>query len=252
MDELAAELGGAGLDRIEEMLRIRAGLTVASKAPYQHPYALHVPGLAALPWHDQSEFPWAGVVARSAAAIRSELGDLLREGVEQPYIEPFDAPLHGLDGTAAETAADRFGTATATARDWTALFLYRHGMWIDANARWLPSARRMIELTPYAPGEGLCSVLEPHGRIRLHSGGCNAVLTCHLPLVVPDGCALSVGLEARAWVENRLVVFDDTFLHKAWNDSEQRRVCLIWEVWHRDLTAIEIRALSVLYPRLMF
>ncbi|MDZ7895829.1 MAG: aspartyl/asparaginyl beta-hydroxylase domain-containing protein [Sphingobium sp.] len=41
--------------------------------------------------------------------------------------------------------------------------------------------------------------MEPGTRIKPHHGLLNTRLICHLPLIVPEGCALRVGAETRAW-----------------------------------------------------
>jgi aspartate beta-hydroxylase len=54
----------------------------------------------------------------------------------------------------------------------------------------------------------------------------------HLPLIVPNDCTLNVGGEEHAWQKGRAVVFDDTYLHEAWNRSNQVRVVLIFDLWN--------------------
>ena len=48
----------------------------------------------------------------------------------------------------------------------------------------------------------------------------------------------------RDWREGRAWLFDDTIEHEAWNDSEQTRVILLFDVWRPELTQEE-RALVV-------
>ena len=68
----------------------------------------------------------------------------------------------------------------------------------------------------------------------------NARYICHLPLIVPDGCAMRVGSETRAWTEGRACVFDDSIEHEAWNkDPARLRVVLIFDVWRPELTEAE-------------
>ena len=66
----------------------------------------------------------------------------------------------------------------------------------------------------------LFSKLGPHTRIPAHTGMVNTLLTCHLPLIVPENsAAIRVGNEERPWVEGELLD-DDTgsnvTLGKAW------------------------------------
>ena len=52
-------------------------------------------------------------------------------------------------------------------------------------------------------------------------------MRCHLGLIVPNGCGIQVGDETRHWEEGKCLVFDDTTLHSAWNDSNRARIILI-------------------------
>jgi aspartate beta-hydroxylase len=64
-------------------------------------------------------------------------------------------------------------------------------------------------------------------------------------LIVPEDCgALRVGGEARRWRVGECLVFDDSFVHEAWNDSDHTRVVLIFDIWNPHLTEIERGALS--------
>jgi aspartate beta-hydroxylase len=39
-------------------------------------------------------------------------------------------------------------------------------------------------------------------------------------------------------------VFDDSYVHEAWNRSEHTRVVLIFDVWNPDLAIVEREALA--------
>ena len=80
--------------------------------------------------------------------------------------------------------------------------------------------------------------LTPHTSID------NLRARCHLGLVIPEDCELIVGGEPRRWQEGRAFCFDDSFTHETWNRSDQRRIVLIVDVWHPDLSDIEVRALD--------
>jgi aspartate beta-hydroxylase len=65
-----------------------------------------------------------------------------------------------------------------------------------------------------------------------------------LPLIVPEDCALNVGGEIHEWREGRIVVFDDTYEHEAWNRSRSTRVVLIFDVWNPYLSDAERAAVT--------
>jgi aspartyl/asparaginyl beta-hydroxylase (cupin superfamily) len=89
------------------------------------------------------------------------------------------------------------------------------------------------------------SALNPHTRIPSHYGPMNGVLRAHLPLIVPRGkCGIRVADETRSWEEGRLLVFDDSFDHEVWNDSDETRIVLFLNVWHPCFAGEEIPALE--------
>ena len=83
------------------------------------------------------------------------------------------------------------------------------------------------------------SALKPGVHIPPHNGATNARLTVHLPLIIPPDCGLRVGEETHVWEPGKLVLFDDTIRHEAWNFSDRLRVVLIFDVWHPLLSALE-------------
>src|SRR3546814_7962020 len=65
------------------------------------------------------------------------------------------------------------------------------------------------------------SALKPGTHIPPHNGATNTRLTVHMPLVIPPDCALRVGDETRTWEPGKLLMFDDTIRHEAWNYSDR-------------------------------
>ena len=91
------------------------------------------------------------------------------------------------------------------------------------------------------------SLLRPGARITPHTGVHNARLICHLPLIVPPGCGFRVGNEIREWEEGKLIIFDDTIEHEAWNEGTADRVVLIFDVWRPELSDQERREVAALF-----
>lgn len=61
----------------------------------------------------------------------------------------------------------------------------------------------------------------------------------HLPLILPPRCRYRVGNEYREWKLGKAWVFDDTIEYEAWNDSDEVRVLLIFDIWNPLLTDAE-------------
>ena len=134
---------------------------------------------------------------------------------------------------------------------WDAFFFYRHGSAVVENQQKCPRTASVLENLPlvrireHAP-EICFSVLTPGTHILPHHGVTNTRLVLHLPLIVPAGCNLVVGGESHAWEKGRCVVFDDTYLHEAWNRGDSTRVVMIMDVWNPYLSEVERLAITEL------
>jgi len=107
----------------------------------------------------------------------------------------------------------------------------------------------LVTLGGAAPVEAFLSILKPRTRIPPHFGLANYRLTVHLPLIVPAGCGVAVAGEARETRFGRPMIFDDSYEHSAWNNSEAARIVLIFEIWHPALSAAERTAVTGMLSR---
>jgi aspartyl/asparaginyl beta-hydroxylase (cupin superfamily) len=113
---------------------------------------------------------------------------------------------------------------------WRMYLLRLYGAPVERNLASCPTTAALLEGVPDLV-TAFFSVLEPGKVLRLHPGPLKGVLRCHLPLQVPPGdVAIRVGREVRTWEEGRLLVFDDTYLHTAWNRSDAPRVVLFMDL----------------------
>lgn len=111
-------------------------------------------------------------------------------------------------------------------RGWEVFGLWAMGRKLAENCRLCPLTAELVESIPGLTTAGF-SLLAPGTHIRPHVGYTNSVLRCHLGVIVPRGCRLQVGGETRDWEEGKCLVFDDTVLHRAWNESDAPRIVLL-------------------------
>lgn len=196
--------------------------------------ALHFPFLPADEFFDRAQFGWMDALEAATPAIRAELQDLLDKGDDgfAPYVQyPSGYPQ------------SKWSELDHSAR-WSAYFLWRHGRRIDAHCARCPATATALARLPLADHAGRAptiffSLLHPGTRIPPHTGVTNARSIIHLGLIVPEKCGFRVGGETREWVEGQAFAFDDTIEHEAWNDSDQLRAVLIFDVWNPYITADE-------------
>ncbi|MET0654638.1 MAG: aspartyl/asparaginyl beta-hydroxylase domain-containing protein [Pseudoxanthomonas sp.] len=218
------------LERINHSLDIVSGRRSFVTA---RPLMLPIPRLPAIPFFHREDFEWAPRVEAAFPAILEELNGLLAsEAGFEPYVQT--------------SAGEPMGQFEALDRkpDWGAYFLWKNGQRIDAHADRCPRTEAAVALAPQITVAKRApviffSALTPGTVIPPHNGATNARLTVHLPLIIPADCGLRVGEETHVWEPGKLVIFDDTIRHEAWNRSKQLRVVLIFDVWHPMLTPLE-------------
>lgn len=200
---------------------------------YPEPKQIHFPGLPLIEFADPGDFDWIPTVEAAFEDIRSEAGGLLAEQAE------FGAYLTA-DGS--RPAYDLHGLKNS--EDWGAFYLWYNGESVKENQARCPKTTEVMENLPLVFSGKRCpnvlfSRLKPGSRIPPHHGMINTRLICHLPLIVPRRCGFRVGNDVREWVPGKVWLFDDTVEHEAWNDSDEDRILLIFEVWKPGLTDSE-------------
>jgi beta-hydroxylase len=112
-------------------------------------------------------------------------------------------------------------------KGWNVFGLYAFGRKLLKNCHLCPETARLVEDIPGMTTAGF-SWMEAGTHIKPHVGYTEAVLRCHLGLIVPPGdCALRVGPETRSWEEGKCLVFDDRTEHEAWNRTGKDRIVLL-------------------------
>jgi aspartate beta-hydroxylase len=242
--ELRARYGGSELGRVERALRIYLREEPAPLTdPRQQPTMLYFPDLPPSAYLERRLFPWIERLEAETGAIRAELMQLLPSsaGRERVFLKE-EVERANLRGIGAEPS-------------WNGYYFYRHGQRREDNCAACPATATALDALPLArvPGHGpevLYSVFTTGTHLLPHRGVTNTRLVGHLPLIVPPDCALKVGGELHVWQEGRVVVFDDTYEHEAWNRSDRIRVVMIFDVWNPHLTPVEQAAVAELLPRM--
>lgn len=108
---------------------------------------------------------------------------------------------------------------------WQTVGLYQFGKWLpECDA--CPVTRQCLEKIPGLFIAGF-SLLHPGCKIQPHKGYSDEVLRSHLGLICPQPSWIEVGGQQHHWRAGEVIVFDDTQLHSACNDSSATRVVLI-------------------------
>jgi aspartate beta-hydroxylase len=242
--QLREKFGTTDIARVARALRIYLRQDTPNYLdPRQQPTFLYFPDLPPSPYPDRRIFPWIERLEACTAAIREEMLQRLDavDGRERVFLSETveRVNLRGVDNEPS----------------WNGYYFYRHGVRREDNCTACPATAAAIDELPLSrvTGHGpevLYSVFTPGTHLLPHRGVTNTRLVAHLPLAVPEDCALRVGGELHVWQEGRVVVFDDTYEHEAWNRSPRTRVVMIFDIWNPHLTDVERVAVAELIPRM--
>ena len=180
---------------------------------------------------DLSEYPELAVLAQNYPAIRAECEALIARSLKLP----------GMDQLTDYTAGGIHQIA------WKS-FMFKSGDFLEDNCRLAPKTAALLRGIP-GVYTAFFSVLEPRQHIKPHWGYWKGFIRYHLGVIVPDDnrdrkCWIRINAEAfdrdnreaiaegqtYYWRNGEAVLFDDTFLHDAANESDQVRVVLFLDV----------------------
>lgn len=210
-----------------------------SEIHLQQPTMFYYPGLPQRAFYERHEFAWVADIEAQAATMRDEF--LAALAIDEPF-----APYIQRSDSRPASSSPLLDSA-----NWGAAYLWQSGEHTPLAAH-CPATMAALTAAPIPhiaarSPMALYSRLKPGTHIAPHHGLLNTRLICHLPLVVPEGCAMRVGHETRAWRFGELTIFDDSFEHEAWNRGTSDRTVLLFEIWRPEIPVEEREALARLF-----
>ncbi len=163
--------------------------------------------------YDPAAFPWVKTIESQWATIRDELQSVLdsQDDVLEPYPDQ---------------------NKTNRRHAWrTAGLMY----WSFGSRKYQTMFPRTWAILKDIPDLTSASVLllEPRSTIKPHIGDTNAMVRCHMGLIVPASaprCGLRVKDTTLSWEHGRIFMFNDAHEHTAWNNTDQNRYILSFDV----------------------
>lgn len=164
------------------------------------------------PVYNPNQFPWVEALNREWLTIRKELEVVLQRREELPNFQDISTDVKTIQ------------------RDdqWKTFMFMGYGRTSEENLRRCPATTAIIRRIPGLK-TAFFSILSPRKHIPAHRGPYNGVLRLHLGLIVPEPrqqCKIRVDQQYLVWEEGTSVVFDDSFNHEVWNDTDGLRVVL--------------------------
>lgn len=165
-----------------------------------------------VPVYDNADFPWTEPLRARWRTVRSELDSIMQYREQMPSFHEIIREVGAI------TADDA----------WKTFFLIGSGMDCGGNAARCPQTMALLRGVPGIV-TAFFSILGPGKHIPAHRGAYNGLLRLHLSLQVPEPrerCRIRIGDEIRLWNEGEALIFDDTYNHEVWNDTDGWRVVL--------------------------
>jgi aspartyl/asparaginyl beta-hydroxylase (cupin superfamily) len=165
-------------------------------------------------YYESKDFSWAIDLSANWDKIKKEVNILITENDNQFQTNSYLVGISSPGG-------------------WTSLSYMFWGLKIKKDLKkYCPVLNEQLEKIP-----GLVSLsfscLATKTSLSEHYGDTNAVIRSHFGIEIPAGlpdCGIKVNGEQKAWQEGKWVLFNDAYLHSAWNQTEKRRIVMIIDV----------------------
>jgi beta-hydroxylase len=165
-------------------------------------------------------FPWAAELEAHWPEIRQEAERALELREHIPAFQEISPDQYRISDT------DEWKTF------WYRGFGYRSAVF----ARLFPETARRVDSVPGVE-TAFFSIVGPGKHIIAHRGVYKGIINYHLGVIIPhkyERCLMRVGDEQFFWEAGKSRIFDDTYEHEVWNDTDEERVVLMIQ-FHRPM-----------------
>jgi len=162
--------------------------------------------------YDTRQFPWVADVEHDWQSVRKELDAIMTFRDQMPSFQDILKEVGAIQSD----------------NNWKTFFLAGIGMDCAENRKRCPETVRLLGKIP-GMTTAFFSILSPGKHIPAHRGAWNGILRLHLGLMVPEPrerVRIRIGNDFYSWREGEALIFDDTFNHEVWNDTNGYRVVL--------------------------
>lgn len=171
--------------------------------------------------YDPSKFWIAGYLQRHFAEILAEFERV--SNVDGAGFKPVEEPL-----------VDRGG--------WDQVIFYEGMRRFQQVEELFPKTSAILDRIPQehrCAGVVMLSWLQPGTHIARHCGYTNGRLRIHMGIKTPSGARMRVNQSSLTWQAGECLVFDDSIEHEVWNDSDEPRVVMLYDIFHPALAEVD-------------
>jgi beta-hydroxylase len=179
-------------------------------------------------------YPELKILEENFNTICDELNNIIKNGYWSNYDE-----LHGKDvfrNASLENiliemkkSESKINNKTKNPK-WKMFGLIFNKEIIEEHKKYCPKTVELLKSIPYISNAGF-SCLEPNKATDIHSDDNDIFYRYQLPLFIPEGdTGFKVNNSTIQYKLNQPFIFDDCYLHQAWNYTNQIRIVLICDI----------------------
>lgn len=177
--------------------------------------------------------------------IREELGSILPRKKNIPRYHEIDGDQYQISATVDKE------------KDWKVFMLYAMGEKPKSNRELCPQTSALLDKVLPHLFQAFFSILDAGKSIPDHCGPYRGYLRYHLGIKVPDKNPPKIRIKDQfyTWEEGKSVLFDDSWSHEVYNESDDIRVVLVVDIlrpmpfWPHCLNVIVTFVLRYLYAQ---
>ncbi|MES2219212.1 MAG: aspartyl/asparaginyl beta-hydroxylase domain-containing protein [Pseudomonadota bacterium] len=172
-------------------------------------------GVPNQPFYDPKDFPELNILRDNWEVMRAEAQQLVDLG----YIK---AAEHNND----------MGFNSFFKRGWKRFYLKWYDNFLPSAATLCPQTCNLLKNIPNIHGAMFTMLPQDGGRLKPHRDPYAGSLRYHLGLITPnsENCRILVDGTLYYWQDGKDVMFDETYIHSARNDTDIDRVILFCDV----------------------
>lgn len=114
---------------------------------------------------------------------------------------------------------------------WQTFGLFGFGNKFMKNCSFAPNTTKLLETIPNLQTAWF-SIIPPGYHIPSHTGITKSIIRGHLGLKIPknkNACYMNVGGSRVHWEQGKILIFDDTYEHAVWNNTNEERIVLLFD-----------------------
>lgn len=151
--------------------------------------------------------------------------------IREEVLELYNSKALDATSDASSTAYYDIGFRTFYKYGWRKFYLNWYGYTHTSAQKACPKTVELLSQVPSVNG-AMISVLPPGSKLTRHLDPVACSLRYHLGLATPedDDCYINIDQTSYSWRDGEALLFDETYLHYAFNNTDKTRLILMCDV----------------------